>query len=359
MSKPATIYVLSEAITPITHCEGTEGNEAVFKRIDCYQGGRVRKVPALTGNSLRSVMLRRPGMQWLIHRLGIAGHLTRPEAYFLLAGGGSHQGGGGRESMEEIAELSACCPLAGLLGGCAPSQIYAGSVCVDFGMLLCRENADRINTFLPPGVTVPEGMRLRPADEWLARHQYYRHDHEARVKNLYSPGVDHAERAEEWQDSAAKKKPDTPAEQPLRGERDDGKSASMPFAGESIIPGAMFAHRIRLAHPTRLEMGAVLFSLRLWRDAGAVVGGMAARGHGQLRPLIHVAHAWHGADDEYAAYVADKAERIVAWLKKAYRPDREREAAKADKKEAKARKKAAAAAGKKETEETEKADDGA
>ena len=316
MPRPFTIYCLSEAQTPITHAEGVEGNEAVFKRIACYQDGRKSLVPTLTGNSLRSVMLRRPGMEWLIETAGLAERLTRPEAYFLLAGGAEYEGGG-RESMQVVADLADCCPLAGVLGGCTPGQIFSGSVCVDFGVLVCRENQSRLRTFLPPGVDLPD--RLRPAAEWMGRHQYYRHDHAGSVSGLFDADSDHQARAAAFGEWEGKGKPTVVAETPLKGERRDGKSASMPFAGESIIPGAMFAHRITLIHPNRLEAGAVLFSLRLWAAAGARVGGMTARGHGLLGPLFHFDAQYQGADEEYAAHVGPRAHRIADWLAAAFR----------------------------------------
>ena len=321
MSKPFTIYCLSEAVSPLTHMMGVAGNEALVMRMPVYHGGRVTEVPALTGNMLRSVLIRRPGMEWLIEAGGLAGVITRPEAYFLLAGGAEYEGGG-RESMKLIHDLSEACPLAGALGGCTPGQIYAGSLCVDQGVLLCRENESRVGTFLPPGCNLPDGVRLRPAAEWVARYQYYRHDHAAGVDGHHGPGPDAAERAAELADWDGKGKPESAASTPLKGERKDGKAASMPFGGECVIPGAVFAHRITLLHPTRLEIGAVLFSLRLWSAYASRVGGMTARGHGLLRTVVSYDPAAVGSDDEYAAHVLARADALGKWLIEAFRPKR-------------------------------------
>lgn len=325
MPKPFTIHCLSTVVSPLTHMEGSEGNRSVCKRAAVFDrdAGVTRMVPAITGNALRSSALRRPGMDWLIDRAGLAGHLIRPEAYFLLTGGAEYEGGG-RESMQLIAKLAEACPLAGVLGGVTPNQIFSGSVLVDIGVLICRENAWRLPTFLPDGCDLPEGRRLKPAAEWIGEYQYYRHDHDGGVAGRYGPESDSEERAKTYLAADPKNRPAGPADTPLKGERAGRDkvrmSSSMPFSGECVVPGAAFAHRIQLLHPTRLEVGAVLFSLRLWAERGNRVGGMAARGHGLLSTRVH----WNdpeyaGADDEYAAHVLGKSDALRDWLAAAFR----------------------------------------
>lgn len=326
MNKPFTIYCLSQAMSPITHQQGVEGNESVTMRIEVMHRGRVVNVPALTGNMLRSVMLRQHGMTWLIKTLGLEKRLTRPEVYFLLAGGAEYSGGG-RESTQLIASLAESCPLAGVLGGCAPSQIFAGSVNVSIGWLVCREAEDVINTYLPPGITLDKDYRFRPAAEFIGRFQYYRHDPADRVAGLYDEATDAVERNAAYESVDAKKRAPTPAEQPLDGEkadRDGGrKLLAMPYGGECIIPGSIYAHTIQVKHPTRLEAGAVLHSIGQWVDSGSRVGGMSGRDHGRLRTQLIYDPEYIGADQEYAEYVAGKADQITDWLMAMFRAKKE------------------------------------
>ena len=116
------IFCMSRATSLVTHMAGSEGNEAVIARRDVSCNGVVRRIPYVSGNSMRSCCVRQPGMRWLIDRYGLAGKLTLPELNFLLHGGALTESTG-REDVARIVEMHATWPLLKALGGCLPDQI--------------------------------------------------------------------------------------------------------------------------------------------------------------------------------------------------------------------------------------------
>jgi len=310
---------------------GTVGNRAQIAREPVVTELGVRPVPFLSGNALRSSMLRRPGFVWLAEACGLDHGLTKPELYFLLAGGCAYEGGG-RESTQLVCELKDVCPLAGALGGTLPRQILSGSVCVDSGVLVCAENRDRLDTFLPDGVIAAD-LELRPADSFVGEWQYTRRGGEGELAEWADGETDLAERArrfEAWE--GEKRRPESPEDTPLPGEERarDGriKSRQMIYGGECVIAGAAFAHRITLHHPRPPEVGALLWSLRLWRQQGNTMGGMSARGHGILETVVWLDPEPDGNPAaEYVDHVTRHQDRLADWLRRQFRPDAAREAA--------------------------------
>jgi hypothetical protein len=132
--------------------------------------------------------------------------------------------------------------------------------------------------------------RLRPAEQFVADYQYTRGD-AGKTGLAKSP-------------EGAKA---------LEGE---GKSNLMIFSGQSVQRGAMFAHGYSARRATDLELGALLWSLRLWQQEGGTIGGQGARGHGRLRcefvaPDIDQAELCAA----YVRYTDEVRDEAVAWLR--------------------------------------------
>lgn len=281
------ITCLSEVVAPLTHMQGSSGNAAMILREPVVTPRGVAHVPAISGNALRHRALRSTGARWLIEEYGLRGKLSLPGLNFLFHGGNLTEGGG-REDTRRIAEMQRLWPLYRLLGGSLPDQIVAGSCHVHRGTLVCEENrpslAHAIGDLLPTG-------RLRPAESFVSGYQYTR-------------------------GSAAKTAADlAPASAA------DGDSNLMIFAGQSVVSGAVFVHGFTLPHVSELELGALLWSLRLWQSAGGTIGGQSSRGHGRLKLSI-LAGDWDGeacaaAYLDHARSVRDEA---VAWLDSIFGP---------------------------------------
>lgn len=277
--KSYTIHCISTARSPLTHMSGTVGNEAVIavERVLTDRGERF--VPILSGNALRHRAIREPGMLWLIDELGLRGNLSLPQLNFLLHGGNLTESNA-RENTALIARMKETWPLLRLLGGSLKNQILAGSLDVWRGSLVCEENRHSLSL-----VDLPE-KRLRSAESFVGEYQYTRGD----AAKLGEPTTD--------------------------GHVEDRDSNLMIFAGQCVLKGAIFHHGFVLKHVSELELGALLWSLRLWQDSGGTIGGQAARGHGRLQCNVL---AIDGVDqsalcDQYVEFVRDNREGACEWL---------------------------------------------
>lgn len=249
------LFCLSTAISPITHAQGSAGNESLLFREPVVTPQGVRHVPALSGNALRNRLIRDPGAQWLTDELGLFGTFTRDKLAFLFNGGNNPQAGG-RENTRIISDLRRLFPLLRVLGGNLPNQIVGGYLQSRRGTLVCRENAQRLRELCP--FPMPE-TPLRPAESFVSGYQYTRGDKSRQEPQMLADG--HAE---------------------MSG------SALMIFSGQAVTAGAIFVHEFILRDCSELDLGAILLSMQYWRARGATVGGMSGKGHGVLDTMIHV-----------------------------------------------------------------------
>jgi hypothetical protein len=274
-----TIRVLMEAVAPITHMSGTEGNEAVLQREEVATDRGTIAVPFLSGNALRHRAVRDPGVRWLIDAYGLRGKLTTMQLNFLLHGG-NLTGSTAHESMHVAGDLKRLWPLVKLIGGTLPNQIVPGRLDVWRGSLVCRENAA-----LLPEVS---GTGLRSCIDLVGGYQYTRGD-------AKGSGIETQE-----------------------GILED-PSNLMIFAGQAVLRGALFIGGFVIRSADIVDLGALLWSLREWQRSGCTIGGQGARGHGRLRlQLVDF-------DDElqeeacqaYVSHAMQHAEEAVDFLRKA------------------------------------------
>jgi hypothetical protein len=218
----------------------------------------------------------------------LRGRLSLQQLNFLFHGGALTEGGG-RENTRRIADFQRLFPLGRLLGGCLPDQVLAGSLQVWRGSLVCEENRPYLRHVICDHLP---GGRLRPSESFLSEYLYTRSDATKTAADL---------------------KPTDPP-----GEAD---SNLMIFAGQSVLSGAIFVHGFTLPHVSELELGALLWSLRLWQAAGGTIGGQAARGHGRLKLSI-LAGDWDGeaAVDAYLDHARSVRDEAVAWLDEVFGP---------------------------------------
>ena len=238
-------------------------------------------VPFISGNAIRHRAVREPGVRWLLSEYGLEGKLTLQQQNFLLHGGNLSESTS-RENTKLIAEMKEAWPLLRLLGGSISNQILAGSLDVWRPRLVCEEN----RAYLPPGC--PDD-RMLSCESFVGQWQYTRGD-------------------------AAKEA--TSTDEPAPGH----KSNLMIFSGQCVIAGAVFDHGFVLKHVSDVELGALLWSLRLWQHQGGTIGGQAARGHGRLKTELRDLTAKR--QDEvcglYVNHARTMKDRAIAWLNEAF-----------------------------------------
>jgi hypothetical protein len=276
------IDLMLEAVSPITHMSGTEGNEAVLMREPVLSEGAMCSVPVLTGNAIRHRALRSSGYLWLIARLGLDGNLTAAQANFLVNGGAVSEST--RDADLRLADGGATLiPLLRVLGGCLPGQILPGRAAVGRGVMACRENEPRLRGLF--GDWMDGVGRLRASGEFVAPYQYTRGDAGRYVRTDAMP---------------------------------TDASNLMIFSGESVVAGAVFFSRIRLRQPNDLQVGAALHALGQW---DGVIGGQSARGHGRLDVSLRVVPSVDAEAliAQYVEHVDAHRDEITTWLAEAFK----------------------------------------
>lgn len=282
MLNDMTIDLMLEAVSPITHMSGTEGNEAVLMREPVVSGGVVCHVPVLTGNALRHRALRSSGYLWMIAHLGMDAALTTAQANFLINGGAVSKSTRDAD-LKTIDRGVALIPLIRVLGGSLPDQIVPGRLKAGRGVMACRENHPRLASMFGDWM---DGIgTLRSAGDFVGPYQYTRGDASRYVS--------------------------TP---PIEG---DGSNL-MIFSGEQVMSGAVFFSRMWLRRPTELQAGAMLHALRQW---DGTLGGQSARGHGRFDVSLRVSPDVDadGLVDQYLEYVDSHGDDIKDWLSEVFK----------------------------------------
>lgn len=288
MRETTTIYLLSETVSPMTHMARSEGNESLVAREPVATAHGTRLIPRLSGNAIRHRCVRAPGARWLIDRLGLSGQLSLPQLNFFFHGGNLTQSTG-REDLRRVADMQRLFPLLRLLGGSLPDQILTGSMYAMIGVLFCEENEARLPSFLPVGFDVD---LLRPAEHFVSGYQYTRGDVSKSAADML-PEI--AESDEEF------------------------KSNLMIFAGQYVMPGALFAHGFTLKNASELELGCLFHSLSLWQQSGGTVGGQAARGHGRLKTWVLGEFDQAHLVQKYIAHVNGNSGECRTWIESAFK----------------------------------------
>ncbi len=279
------ITCLSKAVSPLTHNQGTEGNETLVATEPVQTPSGSVFVPYLTGNALRHRMIRQPGVEFLVDRLNLSGQLNLDALQFLYAGGALWKSGK-TENMDRIKSMWRLFPLFRVLGGSLPDIIVGGHLDCWRGTMVCQENLDMLKQTL--GDWMPEDTELMPAAEWMSKYQYTRND----------PGKFYIDQLRDAEVG------------------DRAESNQMIFSGQAVRPGAMFVHGFHLRQATSLDVGAVLLSLAIWQRDIKTIGGQSARGHGRLDVRLHLQPEvdQDKAITDYIQHIEDNRDEAVEWL---------------------------------------------
>lgn len=257
--------LLMQAKSPITHGGETAGNEQLIRRQEVSTPVGVRHVPVITGNSIRHRLIREPLAEHIEEACGLTGALSKESLRWLYHGGaldGKHP----NVDMRRLKRMQELLPHIEAIGCSMPDTIFPGKLQAGVAWLVCSESRPIVNAITPSDWrdSIP---KLSPADEFLGRGQYYRHDSTRRkVESL------------------------------READRDDIDNSSMPHAGEHVIPGSVFLSEWVAPGLSELAAGALLFGLKRWASTGSTVGGQSSRGHGVVELLIRSDVDWSLAD---------------------------------------------------------------
>jgi hypothetical protein len=275
------IILMHKAVAPITHMERTEGNEAILRTFPLRWQRQNYEVPYLSGNAMRHVMIREPGWRWLINQYGLAGKLSRKMTDAMLSGGSVSESTRD-DNLGRTHRGYEALPLFRMLGGALPDEIIGGRTEAGQALLVCREALPTLRGLLPDG-WITNDDEAAGAAEFIKPYQYYRHD-------------------------ATKDHPDRD-----RAEKD----SSMPFGGNCVVPGSVFAQRIVCRDCDEQHIGAVVHAIEQWNG---IAGGQKARGHGilsssyQLMTIGGEAIESGPLIESYEQYAIDHRQQAIDWL---------------------------------------------
>ena len=287
MPKTHRIHMLLETLSPLTHMMGTSGNEALINREAVIYKDEIRHLPVISGNAIRHKLIREPGAMFIVGACNLAGKMNIDQLNYLFNGGSLVESSVSC-NIRKIADMQATLPLYRLLGGCLKNQVVAGSLNVHRGMLICRENAERISSILPGDCAIDSA--IFPAERFIDQYQYTRGDANKMKDIDFFAAIDELNTGEEKE-----------------------KSHLMIFNGQTIVAGSMFYLGFVLNNVSDLELGALFHSLSRWNG---FIGGQGSRGHGRCKiSLIK--------SDEldisalvlaYKEHIMSKKEEIKSWL---------------------------------------------
>lgn len=279
------IYLL-RAESPITHGASTAGNEQLIRRTEVSTPVGIRHVPILSGNGLRHRLLREPLADHISSVCGLDGEHTK-ESLRWLYHGGALSGASPNVDVQRIVRLQQLMPHVEAIGCSLPDTILAGKLQFGMGWLACSETMPIVRSVA--GEWADGVPRLAPADEFLGRGEYYRHDSTRQRAKLMR-----------------------------EADRDGKDNSSMPHAGEHVIAGAIFVGTLHAPGLSELGAGSILFGIQRWIAAGATVGGQSSRGHGVVSAYLHADVDWSLAD-KYREHVESNAAEIKTEVLSLYR----------------------------------------
>jgi hypothetical protein len=290
------LVLVLRAIDGLRQMSGRSGNELIINRDQVLYDGEAVGVPSVSANSMRHAAVREPGGLWLIDAYELAGTLKKEMLRLLTNGGNNATLSGGAESLSRFVAMRESLPLLGLMGCGLPDSPKPGVLKFSAATLICRETREYVGV-IAPELDLPEW--LRPARLCVGKWTEYRHDPTQQRPDLLADPNEVSRPAKDGSD----------------------KNSSMPYGGEEIVPGCLLVSEIHLESATPLELGALLWSLRLWQAAGGFVGGMSAKGNGRTTAML-----WSDLDDgaladaaaSYVAYAVESRDAAVAWLHETY-----------------------------------------
>jgi hypothetical protein len=313
------------AMDPISHSEGTIGNDAIFMRTKVLdQQCREVMVPYITGNALRH-QVREAAVYCTLDAAGLLDdpQLSRGALRLLFRGGMlTKRGDGSVINIDRYRELVALFPPLAILGGCIDNRSVPGQLIVDEAMVLCLETQHLWPAWAADWVRQNKIQTPHEAD-CMEKVQRVGMDPELQPEklNLLTSG----ERVAAWGKQLAREDAHEQADSKLAKE---SKSDMMPYSFERLARGTLFWWGIECRTYSDLEFDAFNYSVGCLLN-NFRIGGKRATGHGRLEFVagcrIHFrpqAGDLENVDktlapkcgDLYKRHVRERADELKAWL---------------------------------------------
>lgn len=271
-------------LSPMQHNSGNVRNRSIVNRQTFSGNQRLSRVPILSANSLRHNCLREPLGLDLIRRYGLIDNLDKPQLRLLVSGGNQASEKGGRIDLAAESDLRAALPMLSLLGCGLPSGPIDSRITVSDGVLVCRES-------LPTLSVLAEGIEL-PDNAWSALRLVADAMHFAPDPSHHLGfSLNEEARKQDFDDNI--------------------------FAGEYVIPGAVFISEITGTRLTEQELSGLAYGLSLWQQSGGVLGGKSAHGRGRTECMVF---GDLPGESSYVEAVDKSKDEALRWLTELFQP---------------------------------------
>lgn len=265
--QPTRVQLSAILTSPFHHGAGSAGNTSILRTQDVMQpDGTVASVPFLSAASIRHAL--RDVLAWETARLiGLPyGSITK-QSVDLLWSGGAVSATGSRTDLDMIRRVEDAYPALGMLGYAAKSDIITGTLRASDMILVCRENADRLNA---------DPDALHPAAKFRSEEFGTRHDQATSPAGHYI----HAAAGE------------------------DVPTMQMIWDTQTLMPGSQLAGEITLTPAaTDMHITALGAALYLWAPDDVVrLGAKTAQGYGTA--ILHSKTENGLLVDEFSCYEA-------------------------------------------------------
>lgn len=255
------------ALSSISHNGGERNGTVTQLRREKFvqPGGKVAKVPVISGNAIRGI-LRDRGMFSMLRQLGYGVDQEKGEVkglplnafYFLFSGGALTSTGAEGVNIKNFRDMRESIPLIGLFGGAVGNMIMPGKMKIGKLIPICTETAHLI-----PSRFLPESVQT--IWEYCQTEMYTRRDDEKndRLRMLISrPAIS---------DGSGENLPSEKKAAPQQ----------MKYDVETLAAGTPFYWKIVLEDVSDVEFEAFLATV-LEFSKSPNIGGKGAVGHGEI-----------------------------------------------------------------------------
>jgi hypothetical protein len=247
--------VIYTALSPISHnSDETLSTVSPFRRQKVNYNNEIIDIPVLSGNSFRGVW-RRIGAKHLIESLNI--EKIDAKLYHLLFAGGALTGSTEDEQIQHKRKIRELVPFLSVFGSSMGNFMLSGKLSSGFGYVISEETEQFTNE-----------KSNRSVYEFLSTEFYTRRE-DFETEN----------------------------------DSETADTIQMKYETEVLISGTKIKQTLIFKDFNGLELGCFMNILQIWKNQGAVIGGVNRVGHGRVDFNIDF--------DKYKEYI-EKYENFLA-----------------------------------------------
>lgn len=271
MNRRKRYEIVLEAVTPIAHHAGTQGNHSYLMTTRVRTPTGWEDVPCITADTMRH-KLREASSMALLDAAGITGDLTEAALRLLFNGGMITGSDGGAVKLDAYREMVQLIPSLALFGGCAQNRIIPGRLTVEDAILICSETEKFVSQWQLETVGAID--------------TYSAHVEETQRVRMDSSNSPHMRKllttSEQIRTANRLKASEQASESGDAVEKDKEKSSMLPRTFERVARGSMFAWAVEAIVQSDLDEDVFNVAVLAFLSR-AVVGGKSGTGHGCLR----------------------------------------------------------------------------